>query len=206
MSNYTQNRRKNQNFSIIGIDEAGRGALSGPVVASSVRFLGEIELPTLKDSKKMTPLRREKVFEEVKNNPLVEWGIGVVSERVIEKINILEATKLAMLISLQEMSTDKSFVIVDGNFALNGSFLQISLPQADSRVRECSLASVIAKVKRDEMMRKLHKKYPLYGFEAHKGYGTKVHFNAIEKHGICSIHRKTFYPCSKYSLDGKKHR
>ena len=202
---------------VVGIDEVGRGPLAGPVVAGAVLFKIKItnqrppNFKSVNDSKKLTPLKREEVYNYFKKNSNMEWGIGIVSEKVIDKINILEATKLAMVKAVEnlEKKLGKSVVqlvlIVDGNMKLDGpdfakSFSKVkqkSIIKADQKVFSCALASIFAKVTRDKIMRKFHKKYPKYGFNKHKGYGTAHHFKMLQKHGPCKIHRESFYPISQ---------
>jgi ribonuclease HII len=122
----------------------------------------------------------------------VEWGVGSVSEKVIDKINILEATKLAMKKAVEKINDKKAILLIDGNFKINMERKQQPVIRGDEKVLECSMASIIAKVERDRLMEKYHKKYPQYGFDSHKGYGTKKHFEAIKKYGLCDIHRKSF--------------
>ncbi len=201
---------------VVGIDEAGRGPLAGPVVAGAVVFLNskpQIFSVVVEDSKKLTSGQREKTYNYFKKNPNMEWGIGIVSEKIIDKINILEATKLAMAKALKNLKIkleknynspslkihDREFftkvvLVIDGNIKLNTDLKQKSIIKADQKVFSCALASIFAKVTRDKIMQKYHKKYPKYGFDAHKGYGTAYHFEMIEKHGACNIHRKSFYP------------
>ena len=179
---------------VAGIDEAGRGPLAGPVVAAAVILNGKI-LKQIKDSKKLSEKQREEIFKKIKNCPEILWGIGIVSEKVIDKINILEATKLAMQKAVKNLNSD--FILIDGNFKINSEIPQKSIIKGDQKVFSISAASIIAKVTRDRLMQKYHKKYPQYGFDKHKGYGTKKHFEALEKFGACKIHRKTFYPVDK---------
>src|SRR3989344_2543657 len=185
----------------VGIDEAGRGPLAGPVVAGAVIFLNyqfkNLSLD-INDSKKLTAKQREEIYNYFKNNEDVEWGIGIVSEKVIDKINILEATKLAMIKSVKNLQKKigrgSLQLIIDGNMKLNVDLPQKSIIKADGKVFSCALASIFAKVTRDKIMQKYHKKYPEYGFDVHKGYGTSYHFKMIQKHGYCKINRKSFEP------------
>jgi len=187
---------------IIGLDEAGRGPLAGPVVAGAVVFLNYKSQSDfgINDSKKLSPEQREKIYNYFKNNSDIKWGIGIVSEKVIDKINIFEATKLAMEKAVRQVEkkikTNADFLILDGNFKINSIVPQKSIVKADQKVFSCALASIFAKVTRDKIMQKEHKKYPNYGFDKHKGYGTAHHFEMIKKHGPCKIHRKSFYPIS----------
>lgn len=198
---------------VLGIDEAGRGPLAGPVVAGAVVFkiknqkLNSKVIKGINDSKKLTAKKREEVYNYFKKNPNIEWGIGIVSEKVIDKINILEATKLAMLKAIKnlekklekprstmELSVELKMLIIDGNMKLDTDLAQKSIVKADQKVLSCALASIFAKVTRDKIMQKFHRKYPEYGFDIHKGYGTKDHFKMLKKHGACKIHRKSFEP------------
>jgi ribonuclease HII len=175
---------------IAGLDEAGRGPLGGPVFAAAVIVKKDRKLKFLKvnDSKKLSLKKREELYEILINHPKIEWGIARVSEKVIDRINILEAkTKDRRKID---------FLILDGNFKINSSIPQKSIIKADNKVFSCAAASILAKVSRDRMMQRYDKKYPEYGFSKHKGYATKLHFKMLRKYGPCKIHRKTFRPVS----------
>ncbi len=190
---------------VVGLDEAGRGALCGPVVVAAVIINSSFKfqvlgLEHLKDSKKLTPKKREEFYKILTNHPQVKWGIGRVSEKVIDKINILEATKLAMkraIKNLKKKYRRVSFLILDGNFEIDSPIPQKSIVKADEKVFSCACASILAKVYRDRIMRRYHKKYSQYRFDKHKGYPTKQHRKMLRKHGPCKIHRKTFKPVKK---------
>jgi len=175
-------------------------SLAGPVVAAVVSIKNpkpqilNSKLQNLKDSKKLSAKKREEFYKILTKNPQIEWGIGRVSERVIDKINILEATKLAMIKAIKKLKRKPNFLILDGNFKIDLKTPQKSIVKADEKVFSCSAASIIAKVTRDKRMRKFHKKYPKYGFDRHKGYPTKHHFKMLKKYGPCKIHRKSFRP------------
>jgi len=182
---------------VVGIDEAGRGPLAGPVVAAAVCFrISKFQtFKKIKDSKQLTALQREKFFDILTNHPQIRWGIGRVSEKVIDRINILEATKLAMkraVRNLERKCSCSDFLIIDGNFGINLDVPQKSIIKGDEKVFSCAAASVIAKVTRDRMMIRYHKKYSRYGFDKHKGYPTKMHRQIIKKYGFCKIHRRSF--------------
>lgn len=199
---------------VVGLDEAGRGPLAAPVVAAAViliqgtanneqrtKIRKDLKISNLKvcDSKRLSPKRREGLYETLTNHPKVEWGTGRVSERVIDRINILEATKLAMkraVRSLEKKLNEKpiDFLILDGRMKLNLDIEQKSIVKADNKVFSCAAASIIAKVTRDRMMKRYDKRYPQYGFSKHKGYATKLHLKMLKKHGPCRIHRKSFRP------------
>ena len=186
---------------VAGLDEAGRGSLAAPVVAAAVCFKKNPKsniynlISNLKDSKKLSPKKREEFYKILTNHSQIEWGIGKVSEKVIDRINILEATKLAMKRAVKKLKTD--FLILDGNFKINMSISQKSIVKADEKVFSCTAASILAKVTRDRIMRREHKKYPQYGFNRHKGYPTKLHRKMIKKCGPSIIHRLTFNPVKK---------
>lgn len=196
---------------VVGLDEAGRGPLAGPVVAAAVivrqipvvnssgpkKLLQQWQIQGIKDSKKLTPEKRAALYKILIKNPDIKWGIGRVSEKVIDKINILEATKLAMkraVRNLEKKSSEASFLILDGNFKINTQHPQKSIIKADEKVFSCIAAGIIAKVNRDRIMLRYHIKYSQYGFDKHKGYPTKLHRKMLKKYGPLVIHRKTFYP------------
>ena len=185
---------------VAGIDEAGRGPLRGPVVAGAVIIrrsdlrklnIWRSDLHYIKDSKQLSAKKREEFYKILTNHPDIEWGIGLVSEKIIDKINILEATKLAMQKAVQKL-TRPNFLILDGNFSIKSNVPQKSIIKADEKVFSCSCASIIAKVTRDKLMQKYDQKYPYYGLASNKGYGTKFHREMLKKHGPSKIHRQTF--------------
>ncbi|MDO8474446.1 MAG: ribonuclease HII [bacterium] len=213
------------------IDEAGRGPLAGPVVAAAVVILPKsgklnfikktsknlikLSFTGLRDSKKLSPKRREEIYRIIMKHPAIQWGIGMVSEKVIDRINIYQATKLAMERALRQLQAKLSkatyitkscyskerlyidYLILDGNMTLDVSIPQKAIVKGDEKVFSCALASIIAKVTRDRMMVRYHKKYPQYGFDRHKGYGTAFHMAMIKKYGPCSIHRMSFNPLAE---------
>jgi ribonuclease HII len=182
---------------IIGVDEAGRGPLAGPVVAAAVflktfRFSSRID-----DSKKLSPDQRRTAYFELIEKSV--FGIGLVNERVIDRINILEATKLAMeqavegvLAQMRAYDAGRFQVLVDGNVRFRSVLPVEAVVGGDARSKSIASASIIAKVTRDRIMDVFDRAFPQYGFTAHKGYGTKAHLRAIKKHGACLIHRKSF--------------
>ncbi|PIV12686.1 MAG: ribonuclease HII [Candidatus Nealsonbacteria bacterium CG03_land_8_20_14_0_80_36_12] len=189
---------------VVGLDEAGRGCLSGPVVAAVVLVKVNIKnhlskkFKEIKDSKKLSPKKREEFYKMIMNHPQIERGIGKVGPRVIDKINILEATKLAMKRAVNNMKLKPDFLILDGKMKLNIEIPQKSIVKADEKVFSCSAASIVAKVWRDKIMEKYHKKFPQYGFDKHKGYPTKFHKKMLKKYRPCKIHRKSFRPVKYY--------
>ena len=185
-----------------GIDEVGRGPLAGPVVAVAVILNFQFSISNkfsmkqflnVKDSKKLSSEKREEIYKIVKNHPQITYGVGKVSEKVIDKMNILNATKLAMKRAINNLKLKKiDYLILDGNFGLNIDISQKSIIKGDEKVMSCALASIVAKVERDRLMVKYHKKYPDYGFDRHKGYGTKFHYEMLRNFGPSVIHRKSF--------------
>ena len=186
--------------SVAGLDEVGRGALCGPVVACAVIINEDFKNKNfnVKDSKKLSARQREKIYKIFCKHPQVRWGIGEVKEKVIDKINILEATKLAMQKALEDLGCPADYLILDGSFSLNLDISQKSIVKGDMKVFSCALASIMAKVWRDRLMRKYHKKFPAYNFKQNKGYGTEYHIRMLQKIGPCTIHRKSFFPVSSY--------
>ena len=186
---------------VIGLDEVGRGCLAASVMAAAVTVRQTPNLE-VKDSKKLSSKKREEIYKILKNNPQVEWGIGRVSEKVIDRINIFQATKLAMKRAVKNLekkiAEPADYLLIDGNFGINLPVPQKSIIKGDEKIFLIKLASITAKVTRDRAMLRYHKKYPKYGFNKHKGYGTKLHFYTIEKYGPCKIHRKTFNPVKKH--------
>lgn len=183
---------------VVGLDEVGRGPLAGPVVAGAVCVkLSSYKVIKLKvnDSKKLSEKQREEFYETLTNHKNIKWGVGIVSEKVIDSINILEATKLAMKKAIKNLNAD--FLLLDGNFKINSLVPQKSIIKGDQKVFSIAVASIIAKVTRDRIMQKMHKKYPEYGFNRHRGYGTALHFKNLQDFGYSKIHRKTFFPISK---------
>lgn len=176
---------------IAGVDEAGRGPLAGPVVAAAVVLKDFTPIPELRDSKEMSPTQRDRVFELIKKSVL-GFGIGVVDVFTIDKINILQATLLAMKIATEKLSVPLDFILVDGNRTFDSLKEQKAIIKGDQLSQSIAAASVLAKVTRDRIMVEYHERYPLYGFDKHKGYGTKLHKERIREFRPCPIHRKTF--------------
>jgi len=202
---------------IIGTDEVGRGPLCGPVVACAVALKSRLlpfsfqeskQWDLVRDSKKLSEKQREEMFGFIHEHFHV--GIGLCDHETIDRINILEASFLAMKKAIQELrrkmnqesgvasDDSKYMVLVDGNKKIpNLSMGQMAVIGGDKIVKSISAASIVAKVTRDRMMEQFHEKYPQYGFDKHKGYGTKAHMDALSEHGSCEIHRKSFGPVSR---------
>lgn len=181
-----------EGYSVIcGVDEAGRGPLAGPVVAAAVILPQGLEIPGLNDSKKLSDKRRRELFPVIQEQA-VAYGIGWASEKEIDEINILQATFLAMRRALDAMGTVPNLALVDGNRDPGLSVATKTVVKGDSLSANIAAASVLAKVTRDDFMEEMAVKYPGYGFEIHKGYGTKAHYAALESLGPCEIHRMSF--------------
>jgi ribonuclease HII len=176
---------------IAGVDEAGRGPLAGPVVAAAVIFNGEKPPIPFKDSKLLTERQRELLYDWLMDCG-APVGIGVVRQDVIDKINILQASLLAMKKAVLRLGLTPEKLLIDGQFTTDLPLRQEAVVQGDRKIAVISAASVIAKVTRDKIMRGFHRKYPQYGFDRHKGYPTRAHKEAIIKHGVSPIHRLTF--------------
>jgi len=179
--------------SFIGIDEAGRGPLAGPVVVAGVYLKKDIS--GLNDSKQLSENKRSELFPLIKENSL--YSIAVISPKIIDEINILQATKKGMVEvakNILNINPDIDVLLIDGNQKINFELDQLPIVKGDSLSKSIAAASILAKVTRDNIMIEYSKKHPNYGFERHKGYPTKAHIKAIERYGVLDIHRKTFKP------------
>ena len=176
---------------ICGIDEAGRGPLAGPVYAAAVILPNDIIIKGINDSKKLSEKKREELFEEI-TEKAIAYNIFSVDEKRIDEINILNATYEAMNGAVNGLSTAPDFVLIDGNRISGMEIPHETVVKGDSKSISIAAASILAKVSRDRFICQMAEKYPEYGFEKHKGYGTKAHNEAILKYGPCPIHRRTF--------------
>lgn len=176
---------------ICGVDEAGRGPLAGPVCAAAVILPPHIEIPGLNDSKKLSDKRRRELMPVIKEKALA-WGVGFASHQEIDDINILQATFLAMERAIANLNVKPNLALIDGNREKDFGIPVKTVVKGDSRSASIAAASVIAKVTRDDLMLKEAEKHPAYGFEIHKGYGTKAHYEALRLYGPSPIHRMTF--------------
>lgn len=179
---------------VAGVDEAGRGPLAGPVVAAAVILPDGYKLPGLNDSKQLTAEQREVFFQTLTTDATVRFGVGIVDSEWIDRINILQATHRAMAEALRRLPVQPDHVLVDGLPVKSLTIPQTALVKGDARSFSIAAASVIAKVTRDRLMLELHARYPVYGFDRHKGYPTPDHLAALRAHGPCPIHRRTFGP------------
>ena len=176
---------------IAGVDEAGRGPLAGPVVAAAVIFDNDIIIDQVNDSKKITEKNRELLYVTIIKQA-TDYSVGIVNEKTIDKINILQATMLAMKIAVDGLSTPPDLVLIDGNKTFDSELDTVPIIKGDSLSFSIAAASIVAKVTRDKIMRTAAKKYPQYLWHKNKGYGTKEHIAAIKKHGPTPLHRISF--------------
>lgn len=176
---------------VCGIDEAGRGPLAGPVCAAAVILPTDMEIDGLNDSKKLTEKKREALFDVVKEKALA-YSIVMVDEKVIDEINILQATLLAMRNAVEGLEIKPDAALIDGNQKPGLGIEERTVVKGDAKSMSIAAASILAKVSRDRFMLELDKKYPQYQFAKHKGYGTKLHYECIEQFGISPVHRLTF--------------
>jgi len=177
---------------IAGIDEAGRGPLAGPVVVGVVIMKPDSFIEGINDSKKISESKREKLYEQITEEAMA-WSVGIVTEKEIDELNILNATKKALEKALDSLQIRPDRILVDALEHIDTKgVLYTSVIKGDAKIYSISAASIIAKVTRDRIMREYDEVYPEYGFAKHKGYGTAAHIGAIKEHGPCPLHRKTF--------------
>lgn len=192
-----ENGARAQGFSVVaGVDEAGRGPLAGPVVASAVVLPECFDLTGINDSKKMTPAARERMYKRI----ILEAeavGVGIIDACVIDEINILRATHEAMRVALADLGVAADYVLVDGLPVAGLGRQSLAIVGGDSKCVSIGAASIVAKVTRDRIMVELDQVYPDYGFAAHKGYGTREHMQALDRCGPCPAHRKSFAPVAE---------
>jgi ribonuclease HII len=183
---------------VAGVDEAGRGPLAGPVVAAAVMLPENFDLKGITDSKKLSAKARERAFAKIREGA-VAVGVGIADCETIDRVNILQATFLAMKAALADMGAAFDYVLVDGDKRIPEiGVAQAAIVEGDALSASIAAASIIAKVTRDCIMVELAEEFPGYGFDRHKGYCTREHLAAIEEHGVCDVHRKSFEPiCTK---------
>lgn len=185
------NKLTKQGYRLIaGVDEAGRGALAGPIVAAAV-IMPTKRIKDIKDSKLLTPQKRQELFIKIKKEAKV-WGIASVSNIQIDKIGINPANRLVMEKAIIKLGLKPQYVLIDGNLKIESKIPHQSVIKGDYKVYCIAAASILAKVHRDNLMRRYHQKYPSYGLDRHKGYGTSFHRKMIKQRGSCPLHRQTF--------------
>lgn len=184
---------------VVGLDEAGRGPLAGPVVAAACYIPIEIDIDGIYDSKQLTADERATTFQKLTTHAKVLCGVGIIENDLIDQINILEASLSAMLIALNQSKIEADYLLVDGLIFPKTKLPGLAIAKGDSLSRSVSAASIIAKYTRDQIMLEHHERWPEYGFNEHKGYATKDHLEALEKHGPCLIHRMSFDPIKSWT-------
>lgn len=194
---FEKEARLNGFDAVAGIDEAGRGPLAGPVVSAAVILPDPLPVFGIRDSKKISPKKREKLFDEILRHAIAV-GVGIVGPVDIDRLNILQASLLSMAISVQNLDSVPDFLLIDGTFSISFDLPQKAVPKGDSLSISIAAASIVAKVTRDRIMEKYAKEYPEFDFSKHKGYPTKAHKEAIHKHGISPIHRLSFKGVKEY--------
>lgn len=187
-----ENEIYDEGFELVcGVDEAGRGPLAGPVCAAAVILPRGLEIAGLNDSKKLSDKKREELYEVIINNAL-SYGIAFAAVEEIEEHNILKATFIAMNRAISQLNPQPSIALIDGNRTAGIEINSRSVVKGDSKCADIAAASILAKVTRDRYMLEMAEKYPQYYFEKHKGYGTKLHYEALREHGPSEIHRMSF--------------
>ena len=188
---------------IVGVDEAGRGPLCGPVVAAACILPHTYINEKINDSKKLSEKKREQLYDEIINNAL-SYGVGIVDSKRIDEINIYEATKEAMHLAISQLKIDYDLILTDAMKLKDEKVDVIDIIKGDAKCQCIAAASIIAKVTRDRILLDMDQKYPEYGFESHKGYGTKKHVEAIKDHGIIDgFYRETYEPIKSLLLEEK---
>jgi ribonuclease HII len=182
---------------IAGIDEAGRGPLAGPVVSAAVIFPISLQISGISDSKKLTPKKRDYLYERI-YDLAVSVGIGIVDPFEIDRINILQAALLSMAMAVGNLAPQPDCLLIDGTFSISSALPQEVIPKGDALSVSIAAASIVAKVTRDRLMKRYHQDYPQFEFSKHKGYPTKAHKQAIQKFGCCPIHRRSFKGVKEY--------
>jgi ribonuclease HII len=192
---HTAGRRR-----IAGIDEAGRGPLAGPVAAAAVILPRDFTCPGLDDSKKISPAKREMLYEQLTTNPLVFWAVATADREEIDRLNILNATHLAMRRAAEALDPRPDHCLIDGLPVKNFPLPHDAIVKGDGLSLSIAAASIIAKVTRDRIMKELDREFPQFGFAKHQGYGTKAHLEALRTHGPCCHHRRSFQPVAQLAL------
>jgi len=196
-SNVEENLSAKGFDAVCGVDECGRGPLAGPVVAAALIWPCGISLEGLDDSKKLTPRKRERLFEQIVDLGLI-CAVGIVDHESIDRINILRASLAAMRKAVMDLKQAPDFVLVDGTYTIpNVTQPQLAIVGGDGRCQSIAAASIVAKVTRDRIMDRFEALYPSYSFAAHKGYPTPAHLRELREHGPCEIHRKSFKPVAE---------
>lgn len=194
LTSYEQEARSQGFATIAGIDEAGRGPLAGPVVAAACIIPEGLYFRNINDSKQLTAAMRDSIFSELSSHPQVTFAVGIISQGDIDRVNIYQATILAMLQAVRGLASVPDYLLVDGLKLPHPTIPCLKIIQGDTLSQSIAAASIIAKVTRDRLMVEYDRQWPHYGFKNHKGYATPKHLAALEEHGPCPLHRFTFEP------------
>jgi len=198
LKHYEDDARSRGYCRVAGVDEVGRGPLAGPVVAAAVIWNDAALLDGIRDSKQLTPKKRLAAYQDICREALA-IGIGVIDAEVIDRINILQSSLLAMAVAVEHLAPPADFLLIDGNHCTSLPLPQIAIIKGDARSISIAAASIVAKVTRDRLMERYHEQYPAYGFAQHKGYPTRAHRDAVKKYGVSPIHRHTFKGVKEFS-------
>lgn len=201
LTRFEEEARAQGFHNVVGIDEAGRGPLAGPVVAAACLIPHGIYFRDINDSKQLTPEKREELFAELTSHPQVSFALGISSQSQIDRINIYQATIVAMLQAVSALQHAPDYLLVDGLQLPHPTIPCLKIIQGDTLSQSIAAASIIAKVTRDRLMHEYDAQWPQYGFRQHKGYATPQHLEAIEKHGPCPLHRRSFEPIKSLKGD-----
>ena len=185
---------------VVGIDEAGRGPLAGPVSVGAAIVPSDFIHPLINDSKKLTEKRRELLFDELSDRDDIQWAVSIVEADEVDEVNVLRATHLGMARATAALGVEPGMCLIDGLNVPGFPYPHLGIVKGDSKSLSIATASIFAKVSRDRIMREAAIRYPEYGFERHKGYGTKAHLEALARYGPCPIHRRSFQPVAQLSL------
>lgn len=198
MWTFEKNAQKKGYVIIAGVDEVGRGPLAGPVVSAAVILGHSFSVAGITDSKQLSPRKRDDLYPQIYQQAQ-DISLGMVDNNIIDRINILQAARLSMLYAVEKLQNQPDYLLIDGIHKIESTIPQETIKKGDQRSISIAAASIIAKVTRDRMMINYASTYPEYGFDQHKGYGTKKHLDAIKKYGVCPIHRRTFKGCLEYA-------
>jgi ribonuclease HII len=179
---------------IAGVDEAGRGPLAGPVFAAACIVPHKIFIPGVDDSKKLSPAKRQEIYQHIIADKRIVYSVGMIEAEIIDQVNIYQATIMAMKLAVDALASKPDFLLVDGLALPHPSIECQKIIQGDALSQSIAAASIIAKETRDRLMVEYHQRWPQYGFDQHKGYGTEKHLDALQRHGPCPIHRMSFEP------------
>lgn len=185
---------------VVGVDEAGRGPLAGPVSVGAAIVPEDFCHPVINDSKKLSEKAREKLFDELVERDDIQWAVSLVEASEVDEVNVLKATHLGMARAVRALKVKPGMCLIDGLPVPSFPYPHEGIVKGDGKSLSIATASIFAKVTRDRIMREAAKSYPEYGFERHKGYGTKAHLEALARYGPCPLHRRSFQPVAQLSL------